>query len=56
MVLPANLFFALRFLIGFFEAVGNMLPSLGKLSRIENLLFRLRYLENTRFLPYHYLL
>ena len=43
-------FFALSFLIDFFfEAVGNMLQSLGKLSRIANFLFRSRYFKKTLF-------
>ena len=50
MVPPPLTFFALSFLIDFFfEAVGNTVPSLGKLSRMSNLLFRLRYFKKTLF-------
>ena len=46
---PANFLLPWAFWLIYFEAVGNMLPSLGKLSRIENLLFRLRYSKKPFF-------
>ena len=46
---PANLFLALSFVIDVFEAVENMVQSLGKLSRIPDLLFNKRYFRKTRF-------
>ena len=49
MVPTRLLFIALSFLIVFFEAVGNTALSLGKLSKMSNLLFEKRYFRKTLF-------
>ena len=46
---PANVFCLELFDWLFFEAVGNMVPSLGKLSSMSNLLFNKRYFQKVLF-------
>ena len=46
---PANFFCLELFDWFFFEAVGNMVPSLGKLWRMSNLLFNKRYFRKALF-------
>ena len=52
----ANSFLLWAFWLIFFEPVGNLLLIQGKLLRISNFLFRLKYFPKTPFLPYHHLL
>ena len=47
---PANVFILAFWLIGF-EAVRNTVRSLGKLSRMSNLLFQKKYFRKTLFYP-----
>ena len=55
--LPSLIFLPPAFWLVFFEAVGNMVPSLGRFSRTSNLLFNKRYFRKTLFfLAYHHLI
>ena len=51
-----NFFLLWAFWLIFFEPAGNLLFIQGKLLRISNLLFRLKYFPKTPFLPYRHLL
>ena len=48
---PANFLLPWTFWLIFFEAVGNMVKSWGKISRKSNLMFNKRYFRNTLFYP-----
>ena len=51
MVPPSQIFFALSFLLDFSETVRNTFPSLGKLSRMNTLLFKKIHFRKPLFYP-----
>ena len=48
---PSRYFVSLSFWLIFFDAVGNTIPLFGKLSRMSNFLFNVRYFRKTLLYP-----